>query len=175
MCFYPLSQTPRARGCSYTGSKASTSRRTSSGLKVEAVDQLWNMCKAPPCSSAPLRQATRQKRACNRASPAWLSPIQRISRGTRSLLHLTSPESCLDLQATSLLRRRSVSSCVIAISCSILILPNKQDQLSRSFKPAPSQFSSTQPAQSLEAGQMHPAICPGKPHLTRDTKVSVIS
>lgn len=139
------------------------------------MDQLWNMCNAPPCSSAPLRQATRQKCVCDRASPMWLSPTQHISRGTRSFLHLTSPESCLDLQATSLLRRRSVSSCVIAISCSILILPNKQDQLSHSCKPAPPQFSSTHPAQSPEAGQMHPATCPGKPHLTRDTKVSVIS
>lgn len=158
-----ISQTPCVTRCSYTGSTARTSRRTGSELQVEAMDRLWHTCNATPCSSAPLHQATQQERVCDRASPMWLSPIQRISRGTRSFLHLTTPKSFQDLQATSLLRRCSVSSCVIAISCSILILPNKQEQFSHSFKRALSHSSSTHPAQSLKAGQIHPATSSGKP------------
>ena len=163
MCLYPVSQTPCVTCCSYTGSIACTSSRTSSELKVEAGDQLWYTCNATPCSSAPLHQATQQECVRDRASPTWLSPIQRISRGTRSFLHLTTPKSCLDLQATSLLRRCSVSSCVIAISCSILILPNKEEQFSHSFRQALSHSSSTHPAQSLKAGQIHLASGSGKP------------
>lgn len=84
MCLYPVSQTPCVTCCSYTGSIACTSSRTGSELKVEAVDQLWYMCNATPCSSAPLHQATQQECVRDRASPTWLSPIQRFSRETRS-------------------------------------------------------------------------------------------
>lgn len=162
-CLYPVSQTPCVTCCSYTGTIACTSRGTGSELKVEGVDQLWYVCNANPCSSAPLHQATQQECVRDRASPTWLPLIPYISTGTRSFLDLTTPRSCLDLQATSFLRRCSVSSCVIAISCSILILSNKQEQFSHSFKQALLPFSSTHSAQSLKAGQIHPATCSGKP------------
>lgn len=117
------------------------------------------MCSATPHSSTPLHQATQQECVCDTASS--MSPIQDISRGTRSLLHLTTPKSYLDVPATSFLRSCSVSSCVIAISCSILILLNKQEQFSHLFKQV-SHFS-THPPQSLRAAQIHPVSGPGKP------------
>lgn len=54
VCFYPPSQTPPVTCCSYTGSKASTSRRTGSGPVMEHVQ----------CSSLQLCPTQRGKNAC---------------------------------------------------------------------------------------------------------------
>lgn len=149
----------------------------SSHLRDPAVSCRWKHWisygkRAAPCHSALLHQAT-CKDVCVRISHVVTTCSVHLQRNWVFLVPFTTPSSYPHLQATSLLRSCSVSSCVIAISCSILILANKQEQFSHSFKQALS-HSSAHPAQSPKAGQIHQATCAGKPHAHQRLKVFLV-